>query len=472
VARRYQPAHSVAVAFVAAGLVHVAVLGTVDAVDLLAGGIANQKADPAPEAAAVARQEIESTCTGDAALASAAHVAACMPGTTDLQACFDAARAMFDLEVARCRSLDDAVQVSLAPAMTAEQIARIDPEPLLELLDQVQQQKFEQQQKQQIAQLEQQVQQQRQQKPLDTQVVETAKPTTEMTPDQARFVAEYDTKVKKETVARGARNEPMIAKSRPEQLTPKENAREPSIAEPMTERPEGRDEKAPDQPGKLSMRTPGALSPSQAAQEAKQRGAYDGSTAPTGDGTTARKGQGAIDRDRRDVSETAGGGGAGGGAPPMPNLKPSKEVLERAIGGGSVDHLEAIEDGDETSLNARRWVFASFFNRMKRQVAQQWEPGDVWRRHDPKGTVYGFKTRVTQLKVSLDARGKLSKVSITRPSGVDVLDDEAVRAFTAAAPFPNPPAGLVQDDRLITFEFSFHFEIGAPRTSWRILRSM
>ena len=58
------------------------------------------------------------------------------------------------------------------------------------------------------------------------------------------------------------------------------------------------------------------------------------------------------------------------------------------------------------------------------------------------------------------------------PCGVDVLDDEAVRAFEAAGPFPNPPDGLVQSDGLITFEFSFHFEIGAPRTSWRILRQM
>jgi protein TonB len=58
---------------------------------------------------------------------------------------------------------------------------------------------------------------------------------------------------------------------------------------------------------------------------------------------------------------------------------------------------------------------------------------------------------------------------VTTPSGVSELDDEAVRAFNAAAPFPNPPDGLVKDNQ-ITFAFSFHFDIGEPRTSWRVIR--
>ena len=35
------------------------------------------------------------------------------------------------------------------------------------------------------------------------------------------------------------------------------------------------------------------------------------------------------------------------------------------------------------------------------------------------------------------------------------FDDEAVRAFQAAAPFPDPPEGLAGKDELITFLFSF-----------------
>src|SRR4029079_1208068 len=132
-----------------------------------------------------------------------------------------------------------------------------------------------------------------------------------------------------------------------------------------------------------------------------------------------------------------------------------EEGLEGALGGGSVDPLEDVENGDETALSSKRWVYASFFNRLKRQVAQNWDPVSVYRRRDPTGTVYGFKTRVTEVRVSLSRKGELTKILVTTPSGVIELDDEAVRAFKSAGPFPNPPEGLVTKDNQITFAFSF-----------------
>jgi TonB family protein len=94
----------------------------------------------------------------------------------------------------------------------------------------------------------------------------------------------------------------------------------------------------------------------------------------------------------------------------------------------------------------------------------------VWRRIDPDGTKNGFKTRVTEVRVSLNPKGELAKIVVTNPSGVAELDEEAVRSFHAAAPFPNPPDGLVNKEGQITFAFSFFFEIGSPRTSWRVIR--
>ena len=57
---------------------------------------------------------------------------------------------------------------------------------------------------------------------------------------------------------------------------------------------------------------------------------------------------------------------------------------------------------------------------------------------------------------------------VVNPSGVGDLDDEAIRAFHAAAPFPNPPKELVGRDNLITFGFSFFFEIGHAETAWHL----
>ena len=140
--------------------------------------------------------------------------------------------------------------------------------------------------------------------------------------------------------------------------------------------------------------------------------------------------------------------------------------------GGSVDHVEDVDEGDTNQFNAKRWVYASFFNRLKRQVAQNWDPATVWRREDPEGKHYGYKPRITQLRISLDERGRVTKVLVVGPSGVDALDDEAIRAFKAAEPFPNPPDALVDHDGFITFDFGFHFSIEEKKTTWKITRSM
>jgi TonB family protein len=305
-------------------------------------------------------------------------------------------------------------------------------------------------------------------------VVETAKPSSEQAPDNARLLAEYDTRVEHQTVARGSRNEPIAAKSKAEELLAKADPREASMKPPQDpDRAPSANTHAPDAPGKLAMRAPGSPSPAETPQEAKTRGVVGGTMGEIADGVVARKGDGAIEQQRREVGELPRGqGGAGGGTPQVPNLHPSDEVLERAVGGGSVDHLDDVDSGDETALSAKRWIYASFFNRLKRSVAQNWDPGTVWRRHDPSGTVYGYKTRITEVRVSLSPRGELAKVIVTAPCGVDELDDEAVRAFHAAAPFPNPPGGLIASDNQITFAFSFYFEIGAPRSSWKVIRSM
>src|SRR5262249_44605365 len=307
------------------------------------------------------------------------------------------------------------------------------------------------------------------------QVVETVKPKDEKAPDQSRLLSEYDITVEKQKVNRGARNEPMVAKAKPEELTPKAKPKdEPSVKQLEPDRLPGKDQRAPDVPGTLAMRKPGAQAPSQTPQEQQTKGAVGGSAGPIAvDGYSPKKGTAAFEQQHRDRAEQPKGqNGAGGGAPQVPNLKPSQDQLERVLGGGSVDHLEDVENGDETALSSKRWIYASFFNRLKRQVAQNWDPATVWRRSDPNGTVYGFKTRVTEVRVAMSKRGELTKIVVTSPSGVNELDEEAVRAFHAAAPFPNPPDGLANKDNQIVFAFSFYFEIGSPHTSWRVLRSM
>jgi hypothetical protein len=116
-----------------------------------------------------------------------------------------------------------------------------------------------------------------------------------------------------------------------------------------------------------------------------------------------------------DAQPRPGGGGAKGGS--GPSLMPSEEQLARAIGGGTQDALRDIDDGDETALNSKRWRFASFFNRVKRQVAEHWHPDEVYRQRDPTGSVYGRRNRYTELRIQLKPDGRLSNVALAQPSG-------------------------------------------------------
>ncbi|HEY5951255.1 MAG TPA: TonB family protein [Kofleriaceae bacterium] len=458
-------------------LVHGTVLGSVEAFDLAVFGQSGMSTRKLEAAQAVA---LKSNCRGDALLASSARVTMCFaPWRSDTDDCLNDARFAMYMDLSGCVQTNDQLEVAAINLMnpkSADKVTPIDPEPLLEMMKELEQPKPPP--PPELAQ-----QQPNQQKPAPppppaqarpAQVVETARPTAEKPPENTRFVSEFDTSVKKQSVARGSVQEPMIAKSKPAELTPKQDAKEASIKEDQPDRQKGANKDAPDVPGTLAMRKEGAQNPSDTQQDAKTKGSSIGASGPIAfDGIVPKKGDGAFEQQRRERSEIPRGQqGAGGGVPDVPNLKPSQEVLERAIGGGNVDHLDDVDNGDETALNAKRWIHASFYNRLKRQVAQNWDPGSVWRRRDPTGSVYGYKTRVTEVRVSLTTKGEVAKIVVTHPSGVTELDDEAVRAFQHAAPFVNTPKELAGEDGLITFSFAFYFEIGAPRSSWRVIRSM
>ncbi|MBM4387786.1 MAG: energy transducer TonB, partial [Deltaproteobacteria bacterium] len=82
---------------------------------------------------------------------------------------------------------------------------------------------------------------------------------------------------------------------------------------------------------------------------------------------------------------------------------------------------------------------------------------------DPYGKIYGFKDRLTILRVTIDSDGNLKRLETVKECGLDFLDIEAVKAFKEAQPFHNPPKGLLDEHGLITFNFGFLFEISSSR---------
>lgn len=152
-------------------------------------------------------------------------------------------------------------------------------------------------------------------------------------------------------------------------------------------------------------------------------------------------------------------GSAPARAPKLAELIPPVGVLARLNGGPTNDHLQDLEEGEGTFLNTREFKYASFFNRLKRDINQHWRPMDEYRRRDPSGNIYGHRSRVTILMITLKADGSLKGVQVAQSSGVDFLDREAVQAFQRAEPFPNPPKGLVDvGSGEISFSFGFHLD--------------
>ncbi len=139
---------------------------------------------------------------------------------------------------------------------------------------------------------------------------------------------------------------------------------------------------------------------------------------------------------------------------------------DMAQGTGSVsqtnDYNKDVDRGLETLLNTREFKYYSYYNRIRRQLAQHWEGkvreklSKMYKERRAPASLNEDKT--TKIIVVLNATGTLVKVQIIGDSGVRDLDDAAVEAFRAAAPFPNPPKGIVEQDGTVKIRWDFVLE--------------
>lgn len=139
----------------------------------------------------------------------------------------------------------------------------------------------------------------------------------------------------------------------------------------------------------------------------------------------------------------------------------SQVDIDRPGQGGSFDYLRDVSEGDRTLLNRKTTRYWAFFNRVKSQIGENWRPGTEYRKRDPHGKVYGVKDRYSVVSITLNPDGSVRQLYLQRDSGLEFMDDEAVRAIRAAAPFHNPPEGLKDEDGLVHFRFGFFFEISS-----------
>jgi protein TonB len=100
------------------------------------------------------------------------------------------------------------------------------------------------------------------------------------------------------------------------------------------------------------------------------------------------------------------------------------------------------------SLNSHDPVYMSYFNRIKQAINQNWEYPELAKRYGLQGTLF--------LEFAVGANGQLEQLRLVRSSGSQLLDDEALRAIKAAAPFAPIPSWIKSIPLPISATMEYH----------------
>ncbi len=137
-----------------------------------------------------------------------------------------------------------------------------------------------------------------------------------------------------------------------------------------------------------------------------------------------------------------------------------------AIGASSIsEHIPGVEVGDFTALNTDQFTYYSFFARINEQVRNRWialirQYVDNLAQRDLE--VLSRMDRQTVVEIILTPGGEFSTSVLHNSSGDRHLDQTTVEAFRAAAPFLNPPQGMIESDGLIHLRYGFHIRFRPP----------
>ena len=135
---------------------------------------------------------------------------------------------------------------------------------------------------------------------------------------------------------------------------------------------------------------------------------------------------------------------------PLPTLR---ELLPSA----TYSSANARSSGP-VSLNSKDPIYVSYFTKIKQTIEQQWEYPEMALR-------YGLQGRLS-LEFTIGASGHLEQLRMIRSSGSQLLDEEALRAIKAAAPFPPIPSWI----KPVPLSISASMEYHDSRLDYRIAR--
>ncbi len=121
-------------------------------------------------------------------------------------------------------------------------------------------------------------------------------------------------------------------------------------------------------------------------------------------------------------------------------------------------YIQGMKEGEVSALNTKEFVFFSYFERVRHQLDQAWQP--IVRENIQKIFKSGRRLAsnadyVTRALVTLDQKGQIVKVQVLEESGTHDLDQAAIDALNQAGPYPNPPKGLVDQNGNVQIRWDF-----------------
>lgn len=150
-------------------------------------------------------------------------------------------------------------------------------------------------------------------------------------------------------------------------------------------------------------------------------------------------------------------------------------LKDLSVGGdggarAATDDKLNVDRGERTLLSTREYKFFGYYQRIKELLRQYWKPNiehqmaRLW----GKGKILREDELTTRVLVLLDENGNISKISKLASSGYSELDEAAVSAFQTAAPFPNPPKAMLDEDGFVRINWDFILTTdNSPRIQFR-----
>lgn len=167
--------------------------------------------------------------------------------------------------------------------------------------------------------------------------------------------------------------------------------------------------------------------------------------------------------DGKETADVADGVGEAGKKKGIKRDWRTLSLKDLSVGGdgledaASDDRLEGIRESDRTILSTREFRYFSYYHRIKELLRQYWKPAVENRmaRMWAQGKTMREDELVTRLLILLDEGGTIRKISRVASSGLAEVDSAAVEAFERAAPFPNPPKGIIDSDGFVRIRWDF-----------------